>query len=200
MMINKQYAVIDADFYIKMTKYAGDRGVLFLQLMKDLNVQPVMHTFVAKTELKNDSYIQDMLNTGQIEIRNYEDYLDTDADRQEYEKYFLNAYEEMNRFDFPDEEDIYTYHCEDEGLGEIRSIYMAKKLGYGYFMSDDGGARRLAKAFINKLTALNVYQALIECKKSGTEITLKQLNATITNVFRERREQLKILRNLYAEK
>lgn len=194
-----RFAVIDADFYIKMTEYAADRGSLFLQLMKDLGVQPVMHKFVAEIELKKDTYIQDLVKAGEIEIRSYDDYLITERDREEYEAYFLDAYESMNRFDFPEGEDIYTYFCEDEGLGEIRSIYMARKMGYEYFMSDDGGAKRLARAFIKELCVLNVFHALMECKKRGTSITLKQLNPTITNVFRERRDMLKVLQEVYSE-
>lgn len=76
---------------------------------------------------------------------------------------------------------------------------MAKKMGYVYFMSDDGGAKRLARAFIKGLEVLNVYSALVECKKRGTSITLKQLNPIITNVFRERRDMLKKLQETYGE-
>lgn len=108
---------------------------------------------------------------------------------------FINA---ANRFDFPDNEDLYEYACEDEGLGEIRSIYLAKKLGYHYFMSDDGGARRLATSFWKSPEVLNVYDALIKCKANGTSITLKQLNSTISNVFRDRQNKLKVLQELYA--
>lgn len=67
-MTSNNYAVIDADFYIKMTKYACDRGALFLQLLKDLGVQAVMHKYVAETELKTDAYIQEFINSGQIEL------------------------------------------------------------------------------------------------------------------------------------
>lgn len=198
-MTSNNYAVIDADFYIKMTKYACDRGALFLQLLKDLGVQAVMHKYVAETELKTDAYIQEFINSGQIELRDYEDYLVSEQDVAEYKEYFIDAYERMNRYDFPEDEDIYEYACEDEGLGEIRSIYMAKKLGYHYFMSDDGGARRLVKSLWRCPEVLNVYEALVQCKENGTSITLKQLNPTISNVFRNRQNMLMNLRELYAE-
>ena len=77
---------------------------------------------------------------------------------------------------------------------------MAKKLGYDYLMSDDGGAKRLALAFLKAPIVLNVYSALLKCREKGTSITLKQLNPTITNVFRERQEQLRVLREKYAQK
>ena len=41
--------------------------------------------------------------------------------------YFLDAYEWFNRFELKEGENIYTYHEEDESLGEIRSLYLAKK-------------------------------------------------------------------------
>lgn len=197
-MKNYQRAVIDADFYIKMTEYANDKGVLFLQLMQDLGVKPVMHKYVAKVELKDNPYIRDMIDCGTIEVLDYEDYLLSEREKVDYETYFVEAYEVLNRFDFSEKEDIYTYSCKDESLGEIRSIYMAKKLGYRYFMSDDGGARVLAKKFWTSPIVLNVYNALLQCKERGTVITLKQLNPTITNVFRERQDKLKILQNTYA--
>lgn len=45
---------------------------------------------------------------------------------------------------------------------------------------------------------LNIYDALIKCKENGTSITLKQLNPTISNVFRDRQNKLKVLQELYA--
>ena len=50
------------------------------------------------------------------------------------------------------------------------------------------------------IVVLNVYNALVECKKSGTQISLKQLNPTITNVFRERRDKLYELQEIFADK
>lgn len=64
IIVENKFAVIDADFYIKMTKYAADKGALFLQLIEDLGVQPVMHKFVTDIELKGDTYIQDMVKAG----------------------------------------------------------------------------------------------------------------------------------------
>ena len=38
MRMEKTKAVIDADFYIKLTEYALDKGKLFCRVMADLNV------------------------------------------------------------------------------------------------------------------------------------------------------------------
>lgn len=197
-MINENYAVVDADFFIKMTEHASDKGALFMQMMHDLGFHPVMHKFVAEKELKKSPYIKSLIDDGTIEVYDYADYLLTDQERQDYESYFLEAYEKLNRFDFPEGKDIYRYEDKGESLGEIRSAYMAKKMGYPYLMSDDGGAKLLVNAFLRKPQVMDVYTALMTCHENGTEITLKQLNPTIANVFRDKREKLKLLQERYS--
>ena len=78
------------------------------------------------------------------------------------------------------------------------AAYMAKKMGYPYLMSDDGGAKLLVNAFLRKPQVMDVYTALMTCHENGTEITLKQLNPTIANVFRDKREKLKLLQERYS--
>lgn len=133
-------AVIDADFFIKMTAYDVE-GMLFLQLMEDLEFQPVMHRYVAEIELGKSETAKQLIEEQKIQVVDYSDYI---LSQDDYTDYFLQAYEIMNRFDFPEKEDIFTYHAVDESLGEIRSIYMAKMMGYPIFISDDRMARKLA--------------------------------------------------------
>ena len=193
-------AVIDADFFIKMTAY-DTAGELFLQLMEDLDLQPVMHQYVAEVELKNIELVQKLVGKQKIQIIKYADYIDVSS-KEDYREYFLRAYERMNRFDFPDEEDIYTYHAQDESLGEIRSIYMAKIMGFPIFMSDDRLARKLATEIFlpqKPIEAKSLFRALMDVKEKGTSITLKQLNPTISNVFRNRRDLLEQIRNVYGK-
>lgn len=193
-------AVIDADFFIKMTAY-DTAGELFLQLMEDLGLQPVMHQYVAEVELKNIELVKKLVGKQKIQIIKYADYIDV-LSNEDYREYFLRAYERMNRFDFPDEEDIYTYYAQDESLGEIRSVYMAKTLGVPIFMSDDRLARKLATEIFlpqKPIEAKSLFRALMDVKEKGTSITLKQLNPTISNVFRNRRDLLEQIRNVYGK-
>ena len=109
----------------------------------------------------------------------------------------------MNRYDFPENQDIYTYHCIDENLGEIRSIYMAMRMNCMYFMSDDSGARSFVKnTFTSKkrLETMSVYDALKKCCDLKTSISLKQLNPVIHQIFREQQDRLKKLQEMYKEK
>lgn len=194
-------AVIDADFFIKMTAY-DTGGTLFLQLMNDLDLQPIMHQYVAEVELKKVSIAQKFIEEQKILVVDYDDYMKGPSSKEDYLDYFLCAYERMNRFDFPENEDVFTYHAPDESLGEIRSIYMAKMMGCPIFMSDDGMARKLATDIFlpqKPIEAKSVFRALMDGKSHGTSITLKQLNPTITNVFRNRRHLLEQLRDAYAK-
>ena len=200
--MEKTKAVIDADFYIKLTEYASDNGRLFCQVMADLNVRPVMHRYVAEVELKKSTNLQELIIRGEIDIVDYDAYIDREND-ESYREYFKLAYEKMNRYDFPDNEDIYTYHCIDENLGEIRSIYMAMRMNCMYFMSDDSGARNFVKNTFTsrkKLETMSVYAALKQCCDLKTTISLKQLNPVIHQIFRERQDRLKKLQEMYKEK
>lgn len=99
---------------------------LFLHIMDDLNVRPVMHEFVAETELSQNQYLEQLLREHRLVVVRYEDYLQNHADQEEYREYFLEAFERLNRYDFPKNEDIYRYKEKQESLGEIRSLYMAE--------------------------------------------------------------------------
>lgn len=126
-----------------------------------------------------------------------------DTDRDEYDEYFQEAFERLNRFSFPEKEDIYKYAHPDESLGEIRSLYMAMKKNYSYFMSDDSDSGFLAKNFFSSkhtIDILSLYEALVQCKKQGTCMTWKQINPTVTNAMRSRQKRIESLRELYRTK
>lgn len=87
-------AVIDADFFRHITEY--ERGTkLFMQVMDDLGMQPVMHEFVARVELKGNTYLEQLIDADNILIVSYKDYI-KEEDKLEYEEYFLEAYERIN--------------------------------------------------------------------------------------------------------
>lgn len=198
-MDNQIKAVIDADFFRKATEY--DRGTkLFLHMLDDLSMQPVMHEFVAGTELRRNEYLNQLLQADRITVIHYGDYLLGDSDKEEYKEYFLDAYERMNRMDFPKDEDIYRYSDPQENLGEIRSLYMAMKKGYRYFMSDDADSRQLAKNFFSNKHVVEVeslYDILVMCKEKGTDLTWKDINPTVSNAMNKRQDKIEKLRELY---
>lgn len=112
------------------------------------------------------------------------------------------AYEKINYFDFPKGNDIYQYADCGESPGEIRSLYMARKMGYLYFMSDDADARMLVRNFFSNKRILEVktlFDAFIMCQEKGTELKWKDINPTVTNAMRKRNEKLMKLKEMYAD-
>lgn len=193
-------AVIDADFFLKLTIY--EKGTaLFMRMMEELNFCPVMHEFVANVELKDNKYLRQLLDEDQILIIYYKDYLEED-DLAEYEQYFFEAYERVNLFDFPAGEDIYQYKEEEESLGEIRSFYMARKKGYIYFMSDDADAKFLSRNFCSSKKQVKVkslFDAFVLCKEKETQLRWKDINPTVKNAMQKRQDKIDYLKRLYAE-
>lgn len=192
-------AVIDADFFRNITEYEQGIG-LFLQVMKDLGIQPFMHEFVANVELKGNKYLKQLCDMGEILIISYEDYLNAE-NRSEYEEYFRKAFETVNLFDFPEKSDIYQYADKDESLGEIRSLYMASKKGYIYFMSDDADARTLAKKFFSskrEVVVKTLYDVLKMCKEKGTKLQWKDINPTVANAMQKRQDKVNSLKEIYV--
>lgn len=148
----------------------------------------------------NDSYLPALISDCRITVIDYEDYLHTDRDREEYDEYFREAYDKINRFPFSENEDIYTYAKSHESLGEIRSLYMAVKKHYSYFMSNDSDSKFLAKIFFSGKHTIDVkslYDALVQCKETGTCLTWKQINPTVTNAMRSRQDKINQLKELY---
>lgn len=192
---------IDADFFRNITEY--ERGVgLFLQVMKDLGMKPFMHEFVANVELKGNQYLEKLRDMDEISIVFYNDYLN-EENRLEYEEYFRQAYETINYRDFPKKSDIYEYADKEESLGEIRSLYMASKMGYIYFMSDDADARTLAKKFFSskrEVAVKTLFDVLVMCKEKDTKLQWKDINPTVANAMQKRQDKINTLSNMYHDK
>ena len=200
-MDNRTTAVIDADFFRNATEY--DRSTtFFLRILDEMEMKPVMHEFVAETELSQNQYLDQLLQSGRIAVVRYEDYLRDDTDKEEYKEYFLDAYERINHLEFPADEDIYKYSAQKESLGEIRSLYMAMKKGYHYFMSDDGDSKFLAKNYFSSKHAIEVnslYDVLVKCKEKGTTLTWKDINPTVSNAMNKRQDKIENLKELYIK-
>lgn len=202
METQKRNAVIDADFFNKLTEYASDHGKLFVMVMDALKISPVMHEYVANVELERNPVAEELIQNGTIEVYCYEQYI-TEDNKEDYNQYFRDAFEAMNAFEFPEDKDIYTYAERQENLGEIRSIYLAKALKMPLFMTDDNGAIRFVQqSFSSKsgIEAKSLYEALVECKEKGAAITYKQINSTIAHAFGNRRTKLEKLKSLYISK
>lgn len=193
-------AVVDADFFIKLTEH-GEQEYLFLKILEDLGIEPIMHCYVYEEELRKSAIIKSLVQKKKIKVYDYSDYI-TEENKDEYEEYFYEAYERFNGFEFDERQNLYKYHAVKESLGEIRSLYMAKELGIPYFMSDDSGLKYYVKKWFSSnkhsIEIVSIYEALLWCKERGTDITWKDLNPTITVIFRERRKKLEEIKRVYT--
>ena len=151
--------------------------------------------------MKGNQYLQELVDANEITIVHYEDYLRKE-ERGSYESYFKEAYERINKFDFPAGEDIYTYEEKEESLGEIRSFYMAKKMSYTYLMSDDADARTLARNFSSRkfrVIVQTLYDVFVECRRQEAGFVWKDINVAATNAMRKRQDKLNKLKEIYGE-
>lgn len=198
MAEEKREVAIDADFFRKFTEKDKD-GQLFLRVMDELNIQPVMHEYVYEYELSGDSTVKQLRANGRIKVYTYTDYIN-ESNKVSYEKQFSKAYEYFNYSKYI--KDIYVYHHEKESLGEIRTSLMTFYMGIDLFMSDDGAA----KAFVtnrlssrrHKIEVYNIYDTLEWIYKMGsTTIKWSEIKGMAKSVFAKAKHKYDEINNLW---
>lgn len=165
MTEEKRKVAIDADFFNKLTENNPD-GELFVQIMNDLNVAPVMHRYVFDYELNGNQTARKLFDSGFISVYDYSDFLN-DSNRLSYESNFRRAYIYFNEEEF--QGDIYSAHRAECSLGEIRTSLMSWYMNIDLFMSDDGGAKQFVLNRLNsrkhKIDVLNIFDTFVELFK-----------------------------------
>ena len=201
MQKNKQKVVIDADFFRHTTDYEIGTS-LFETILNDSGYIPVMHEYIYKVELKNNTKLKYLITTGKIEIVKEKDFLNAE-EIESYKDFFVQAYNYLNTNPFDGDPMEYGYDgcCFEESLGEIRSIYMAMKLGYEIVLSDDDDSVKLVK-FINSkkhsIKVTNLYNMLVSNFKNAGNLRWKDLRVTVPKVFNNRQRLLDKLVELYC--
>lgn len=163
--VGKNVAAIDTDFFQKSTEL--DQGEFFLKMMESLDLVPVMHPYVAKVELWNNQKAQALLQSGSILKLEYEDFLE-EWELEKYKEDVWQLFELVNEVNLPPviHRDIYRegFRLSSRNMGEIMTELMAKRLRIPVFMSNDEGAKTIAKRHINssiyQLEVLNLVDVL----------------------------------------
>ncbi len=148
--------VIDTDYFNFITHDLSDDS-LFLEIIRELKYEPVMHEFVYKQELHEHSFVKCLVDKHIITIYDYDSLTKDQADATEYERLFKYAYFELNAKRFVDAMVIRDYRHEKENLGEIHSTILARLMGYDILMSNDGGAKSLAGKLSTLRSHIHVY-------------------------------------------
>lgn len=138
MIVAKDKAVIDADFFNKITNDGSDTS-LFKAVMDELEFEPIMHRYVYDYELSANTAARTLVSECYITVEDESSFWATNATA--YRRSFLMLYRTMNSKPYSGGADVRNYHRSQENLGEIRSSLLAFFNGYNYFMSDDRGAK-----------------------------------------------------------
>jgi hypothetical protein len=175
----KREVVIDTDYFKKFTEKCPS-GELFLRIMDEMNVSPVMHSYVYTEELMDNRTAIELVEKNEIKIYNYSNFID-ENNINDYEDKFKRAYKDFNFKEF--DRNIYEYRHDKESLGEIRSTLMAWYMNINIFMSDDREAELFVTGKLSnhrrKIIVYNVYDTLKEISlKSTKNIRWSDVKAT----------------------
>lgn len=184
MTEEKEMVAIDTDFFLKLTEKTGN-GDLFIKVMDELNVRPVMHEYICNEELYGNVVAKSLIENGYIKEIKYEQFLSADK-KEGYESSFRTAYKYFNFEEFKG--NVYEDKRKKKNLGEIRTALMAVHMGIGVFMSDDGTAKVYVRDRINSkrhpLIVKGIYDVFMEiAQKKERKIKWADIKGCAKNAF-----------------
>lgn len=201
MTNEKRRVAIDADFFYKFTEN-DPSGEFFLKIMNELNIMPVMHSYIAEYELAGNPTVRKLIDEKKITVYDYSDYVNEEGVQGYIEK-FRWAYEIFNYKEFDGNgKDEFTYHCRKENLGELRTALMAFYMDIDLFMSDDGGAKSFVQTKLSsrrhKIDVYNVYDTLVEVYNiSNRSIKWNEIKGFAKYVFANANDKYKKLNEIW---
>lgn len=152
-------AVIDTDLLNKITQAPNirDGKELFLRTMRELNVIPVTHYYLAEREMQVCNKIAtELIVEGHIKVFQKEDFIPDRETEEEYAGFFRKWYNYLN----PEERigkdiDIFNFKKSGHSMGEIHALLMARYMNLKILMSDDLDAKWLVKN--SEMRGIQVY-------------------------------------------
>lgn len=189
--------VLDCDF---LQGILGNSSVnFFKQLMSELNVKPVVHSYVAEVELQYCSEAKKLIEDGYIEKIEYSQYLLSDYDRELYNEMVWELLDDYGKYDLPPKRhrDVFRegFHYSENSIGEIMSELMAKRMQLPLFASNDGGAKSIANSRINSskyiLEVKNIADLLNDIGVRENGLAWRDVKAVLREKrWHEKREEL----------
>ena len=166
--------VIDSDFCNMIAPGNNiDKEKDFVRsIFNSLQKKPVVHVFVFEQELLTNKVIKELVAEKFIDVINYDIFLPSKIFIIQYAETFADFYNFMNGETIEKEFDVITKHHSQKNMGEIHSLILAQYMGIPIFMSNDNGAKNLAKSKINTqnftIDVMNVCEVFCEIKRNGT--------------------------------
>lgn len=141
-------------------------------IFNSLGKLPVIHTFVYSQELLTNGAIKELVGENYIEIIEYDAFLTEDWHKTKYIDDFVDYYDYMNSEAILAEFAEITRHRAKKNMGKIHSLILAHYLGIPVFMSNDSGAKQLARSRIDSsachIDVKNVCDVFCDIKRNGS--------------------------------
>lgn len=195
--MGKTEAVLDSDFIQGLLKW-GTKD-FFKQLMDELDVTPLVHSYVAEVELQYCIAAKDLISENYIKVIPYSQYLLTDVDRQLYNEMVWDILDKISEKDLPPQkyQDVFRddFRLTEYSIGEILSELMARYLKVPLFASNDEGAKKVAQYHINSqqyiLEVKNVAELLQEVGSNENSLRWRDVKKVLSeNRWNRAKEKL----------
>lgn len=195
----ENYVVIDSDFcnMIAPGNNIEKEKEFVRSIFNSLQKKPVVHIFVSEQELLTNKVIKELVEENFIDVINYDTFLPAEIFKIQYAETFADFYNFMNGEFIEKVFDVITKHHSKKNMGEIHSLILAQYMGIPIFMSNDNGAKNLAKSRVNtqsfSIDVMNVCEVFCEIKRNGTIQIDKK---AVRSILKERRDWIEIYNNL----
>jgi len=195
--MGKTEAVLDSDFIQGLLKW-GTKD-FFKQLMDELDVTPLVHSYVAEVELQYCIAAKELISENYIKVIPYSQYLLTDVDRQLYNEMVWDVLDKISEKDLPPQkyQDVFRddFRLTEYSIGEILSELMARYLKVPLFASNDEGAKKVAQYHINSqqyiLEVKNVAELLQEVGSNENSLRWRDVKKVLSeNRWNRAKEKL----------
>lgn len=200
--MSKKEAIVDTCFFNKLSN-DGNNIETFKKVLMDLDYKPVVHPYIAEKELDVFPQFKKLVEQGFIRKAEYEEFLEDEYDKESYERYFSELYEEMRtyleikgarkqikRLEIPKGQTIYTYRLAGMSLGDVHMILMAFFMRLPIILSEDGDieflrsvAKRKIASGSYSLDIYNVMDLILKlAQKEETTFSKKELEQVVLGV------------------
>lgn len=200
--MSKKEAIVDTCFFNKLSNY-GKNIETFRKVLMELDYKPVVHPYIAEKELDVFPNFDKLVEEGFIRKVEYSEFIEDEDDKELYEKYFPEIYEELREYleikqskkqieklEIPVGQTIYTYRRAGMSIGDVHIILMAFFMRLPIILSEDGDIgflRSVAKRKISGDTYnLDIYNVidliLMIAQKEETTFEKKELEKIVLEV------------------
>jgi hypothetical protein len=200
--MSKKEAIVDTCFFNKLSN-DGKNIEAFKKVLMDLDYKPVVHPYIAEKELDVFPNFNKLVGEGFIRKAEYNEFIEDEDDKDLYEQYFSELYEEMREYleitgakkqieelKIPKGQTIYTYRCAGMSLGDVHIILMAFFMRLPIILSEDGDIEFLRSVANRKISGdaycLDIYNVMdlimMIAQKEETTFSKKELEKVVLEV------------------